>query len=487
MNNKDLFNAINDIDEKFITDAGKYLKNDFGGFRDEEPIEVRPAERTFSPMRWIAPIAATIVLFVGIGVALKAGIITINLQPLRQQTSAYNAAGAGEVGSAQDTNTAPGASMRGTGADVAQSQLVEPGVVAATPESKLAEELPFSLYGPDMEQIKYSEVTSFSGSEGSEILSARDLTEDNWVAISCDFAYVNEPRGANYNSIEIPGMFNDDVHFADSGSFKRVYKGDMFGDLTVSDAYCVFRKYFEGDFSLNTDKWTLSAERFLKESFVSFSGEITAEGFLIKDEGGSYRFIMIGGESQIPAMNFVPHSEDGSYTTYMVYEAINGYKYMGELPSIEVKVDDAWGIDNYYPGRNWQRVQVTLSDISVIYTVNSRGGTINYEYRVSAKVEKAVPDYSFNYEDNAVNEIETRILEKINSAETVADLNDMGDMLYELNSNSKYFRVFYPVDTENGVEVEVLEDGELIPGMMIYLYDEDDKVIGIYTYRKHMM
>ena len=261
----------------------------------------------------------------------------------------------------------------------------------------------------------------------------------------------------------------------------------MFGDLTVSDAYCVFRKYFEGDFSSNTDKWTLSAERFLKESFVSFSGEITAEGFLIKDEGGSYRFIMIGGESQIPAMNFVPHSEDGSYTTYMVYEAINGYKYMGELPSIEVKVDDAWGIDNYYPGRNWQRVQVTLSDISVIYTVNSRGGAINYKYSVSAKVEKAVPDYSFNYEDNAVNEIETRILEKINSAETVADLNDMYDMLYGLNLNCKYFRVFYPVDTENGVEVEVLEDGELSPGMMIYLYDEDDKVIGIYTYRKHMM
>lgn len=484
MNNKDLFNAINDIDEKFITDAGKYLKNDFGGFRDEEPIEVRPAERTFSPMRWIAPIAATIVLFVGIGVALKAGIITINLQPLRQQTSAYNAAGAGESDGA--LNNAPAASADRTSVGGAQATSDKAGSPTAT-ALELDKALPFALYGPDMEQIKYSEVTSFGGLEGSEKLNVRDLNEDNWGAIGCDFAYINEPRGANYNSIEIPGMFNDDVHFADSGSFKRVYKGDMFGDLTVSDAYCVFRKYFEGDFSPNTDKWTLSAERFLKESFVSFSGEVTAEGFLIKDESGSYRFIMIGGESQIPAMNFVPHSADGSYTTYMVYEAINGYKYMGELPSIEVKVDDAWGIDNYYPGRNWQRVQVTLSDISVIYTVNKRGGTINYEYHVSAKVEKAVPDYSFNYEDNAVNEIETRILEKINSAETVADLNDMYEMLYELNLNCKYFRVFYPVDTENGVEVEVLEDGELSPGMMIYLYDEDDKVIGIYTYRKHMM
>lgn len=509
MNNKDLFNAINDIDEKFITDAGKYLKNDFGGFREDEPIEIRPAETNFSPMRWIAPIAAAIVLFVGIGVALRAGIITIKLQPLRQQAGADSAVygpvggsaangyivgsdvnsyvgGSDEAAVVQNLNTAPSASGGGTGTYDAQTNSMRSDISRI--EAEMSDNLPFMLYGPDLEQIKYSEVTFFAANEYSEKFSAQDLTEDNWSAIECDgFAYINEPRGANYNSIEIPGMFNDDVHFSDRGSISRIYKGDTFGDLTVEDAYCLFRKNTATD-----DKWTMP-QAALKQNYVSFSGEISAEGFLIKDEEGGYRFIMCGGERLIPAMNFFMHSVSGTFTTEMAYENINGYQYMGEIPSIEVDLDEKWEkeINNYFPGRNWQKALVTLSNIRIVNEVTDIVESDDRlrrltEYSVFAKVENVVPDFVFSYDDTTGRDCARDKIEAvINEAETIEELNALGDMIRgEFNARVEYFRVFYPVDTADGSEVEYLENGELTPGMLVYLYDRNDDVIQIYTYRK---
>ncbi len=491
MNNKELFNAINDIDEKFITDAGKYLKNDFGGSREGEPIEIRPVETHFSPIRWIAPIAAALALFVGIGVALRTGMININFQPLRQRSSG-EAASAPDIGSAQNAISAPGASG---GESSGEAQVIQSEV--SNIKEELSDSLPFMLYGPDLKQIKYSEVTKVIGLDDSDLSVTRELTEENWYAIECDgFAYINEPKGANYNSIEIPGMFSDDVHFSDNGNFSRIYKGDSFGTLTVSDAYCLFKKH-SIDIADAEDEWKAqlisSPALMLNQCRVSFSGEISAEGFIIKDQSGSYKFVMCGGERQIPAMNFVVNTENGTFTTQMAYDNINGYQYMGEIPSIEIgEIDPKWKIDNYYPGRNWQKVLITLEDIQVLYCLSQNDVTDRNVYRkvytVAAKVKNIVPDYVFGYNDNDqpyFTEDEIRYM--IDKAETIEELNDLGDKIKRANYAVVYFRVFYPVDTENGTETEVLDYGELAPGMMVYLYDESGEVIQTFEYRSDLM
>ncbi len=478
MNNKDLFNAINDIDEKFITDAGKYLKNDFGGFRNDEPIEVRPAERTFSPMRWIASIAAALVLFAGIAVAMKAGIITINLQPLRAQTNNNNNSTSHVSGENNGAYASQDSTPAQSGASINAS--AENDQWKAKPSS--SKELPFSLYGPDLKQIKYGEITGVNDNMNISELDESDLS--NVTSITCDgFAYINEPRGANYNSIEIPGMFTDDVHFADNGNFRRIYEGEKFGALTV--------KYASSSFEINPKvMWGFGTEEnytvttpTLRDNIVSFDGTIDVEGFLIKDENSDYHFIMCQGETQIPAMNFANSlKENGSYTTQMVYENINGYKYMGELPAMDVTVDESWNVEAYYPYRDWQRVMARLTDISVdFFKLYDRG---NYSYVLKANVVSVVPCdwYDVPSTPTSMNEKTYDIIDK---AQTIADL----DVLFEeeniLSSSLGYFRVYY---LENGTDkVELFKyDQPLKPGMMIYLYDKSGKVILTHIYRKDM-
>lgn len=480
MNNKDLFNAINDIDEKFITDAGKYLKNDFGGFRGEEPIEVRPAETTFSPMRWIAPIAAAIVLFVGIGVALRAGIITINIQPLHEGGNI--AAANSEEADAQGTNYAPAASV---GSDTVENQGVldsNPVTMPSAEKSKLSGDLPFTLYGPDMVQIKYEDVSKISTTENATL---QDLSGSNWSMINCDFAYISEPIGANYNSIEIPGMFTDEVHFAYNASFRRIYNGEKFGNLTVSYARSSFRKKLtDGMSEKEMLENNIPMTMLFYDSVVSFDGEITAEGFIIRDEDGKHRFIMSVGERQIPGMNYTAKTDNGTFGADLAYESINSYQYMGELPAIEIDIDDAWGIYNYYPDRDWQRVLITLSNIEIFWC---NAYDKNY-YHVYADAEKVIPCdwYNVSDTDTEFDRIRDELSDFIDSVSSIEELNEMGDMIREkFDVNYEYFRVYYGVAAEDGdKQVEVLENGRLEPGMVVYMYNKEGEVVGVFTYQK---
>ena len=190
MKDKDLFNAIDNIDEEFITEAGKYLQDDESiiSFHDTDPIEVRPAARKFSPIRLIAPIAAAVLLVGGITFALK------TLDPFQ-----YTPEG---TGNSEETSSY-------TGNVVGFSSRTEKPE-QSSPEPAPDTKLPFTLYGPDYQQLTYGEVGEgiiITNTGYQQRFPAYELTDNNWSRLAApDFAYIAVPKGANYNSADDPEM-----------------------------------------------------------------------------------------------------------------------------------------------------------------------------------------------------------------------------------------------------------------------------------------
>lgn len=237
MTEKDLFNAINEIETKYITDAWRNT--------EAEPLVIESGKtsklKIFGVAAAFAAAAAAICLVVHIRVNYP------NVTP----------------------------------PDSSSLSVHSPGDV-----------LPADIHGPDGVRITYGDVTKVSG-EDRQIFAADEITEDNWQEIVCGgFTYLAMPlNGENYNSVDNPSLFDGTglLFRLDTMSYKRWNVCDTFHGLTVKSASTTFQYHYKGDpvFTPN-------------ECSVEFDGTATVDGYIMYDDDGNLICVPKYGESFLP-------------------------------------------------------------------------------------------------------------------------------------------------------------------------------------------
>lgn len=471
MNNKDLFNAINNIDDKFITDAGKYLKNDesFISSYYADPVEVRPADRKFSLMRLIAPIAAAAILVCSITIALKTRI----LYPAETTDMI--------LGESKDTakksDTLPDTAPAVGSADLETSP---EGVInmpsAAIPNldkyGSSAGELPFTLYGPDYKQITYEEVT-----EIHENVSKQYLNDSNWVSITCDgFAYIADPLGENYNRADDSEKFDSSEiawNVVAERSFKRIYEGEQYSGFTVKRAYSTFsRTPTNGMTEQQMKENNLPLSRLYQGSYLELDGSIEMDVYIVKYDDNRYICVTRNGAASIPTMN-INVRDDGSFGSYLYSDDEFGFEFKTELPYIRIDppAKNKHQIDKLFTEKIYQKARVILSDIIINYDAAAKE-----PYGISATVD--VIDMQLGYSD-----IEPRdVSALISRTATVKELEKEVLNKYDALSEVRVYREVYDI-TEDIIFGDELTEEELYSGLTVGLYDQNG-LVGIYTYQQ---
>ena len=326
MTEKDLFNAINDIDEKQITNA--WNNTAF----DNEPIVIRSSGRGVSK----AAVFGTVAAFAGlISAACLAVFIRVNTPPRNNVID--------------DPDSS--ASRSGTASNLMSGN-----------------ELPFDLFGPDYVQIKYSDITGAHTSDGT-IVKAADFDPDDWSDIICgDFTYLAQATANNFNSIDSPEKFDGDedallgFDFGSSAhTYKRYNTGDKFGGLTVKSAYTMFK---------NISGTTPSK---LGESYVRFDGTAVVDAYIIREENGTFlKCVPMNREFALPVMSMKAQARNEFYTTrYSGSYSYGEFKYSTHYPNSFTLVNgDDFNTDRFFNGKNYAAVTLTLSDIQMAWNAD---------------------------------------------------------------------------------------------------------------------
>lgn len=284
MKTDDLFNAINDIDPKYVTDA-------WNNTATEEDTVVYESTR-FSKGRIIGAVTAFAAL---ISAACLAVYVRVGQLPNENITSGSSPLSSGM------------SSSSGTAGDLSVSEL---DVNEKSPDAD--SELPIPMYGPDMVRIKYGDVTGVTIS-GGKAVAAKDFDPSNWESVICDgFTYL---AGGGGNWIDFRAEGDDPFvplkpgAAALSENYKRYNVGDKFGDLTVKSAMTVFHKNSEAAGKL----W---------ECIVEFEGEVTVNAFIVRDVnantvGNSFRCLLPIFEDAIPVMSPTGREVGGESKMYI--------------------------------------------------------------------------------------------------------------------------------------------------------------------------
>lgn len=350
MKTDDLFNAINDIDTKYVTDA----------WNDTEPeadtMVIYESETKTSKAKIFGVVAAFAAL---ISAACLAVYIRVNQLP-------------------NDNITPPDSAVGSAGVSGTSSTASEPPSADS--------DMPIKLYGPDLVQIKYGDVLGVTLPDGKSV-AAENFDPDNWESIICDgFTYLAPSHGRSYTSIEY-GVDNDDLFGVDSGTvikdnnYKRYNVGDKYGGLTVKSAMTIFHK-------------NSNAEGKLWECIVEFEGEVTVNAYIIREIsantiGDPFRCVMMPNECTLPIMSPTAN-EDGYASKVYIGEYLSGeFKYRSEYPTFHIENgNDIW-LQNVVGDKNYAAVTMKISNI--------RMDCLNYSAKISdyiiANIEE-IRDYS---------------------------------------------------------------------------------------------
>lgn len=473
MNKKDLFNAIDNIDEKFINDAGKYLKS-VSALQDEEPEELEAQKRRFSPLRMIMPIAASLAVIVGVTVAVKTMNSGIEKKPTTTTEDSFDA----------DDPYRPGmfnASASGTAASVSVDAVYP---VTETVTALPSGELPFELYGPDYLPLSYDDITSVEFIKGAEDADATQLNAKNWTTINCrNFAYVARPLGIAF--INYKNTFDEEYaesYLSGDSDSIRLYAGEKYGDLVVKSASAEFKNVWRSNAN-DTDNVQYNANlipQMLNSSYVSFEGQITVNGYIVKSSGDTpiYMFYIGNDERGLPTMSFSGNGDRG-FSRTPITESLNGIKYYGELPSVRISSEYEATLGAYFVDANVLPAVVTLSNIGMLYISDS-----NKRWQLWA--DTAVDSINgFPFEGNG--EYDSTVQAIIDNTTTTAELNEI---LFELEDeimtpyNISGFVIYRDVISDGGRHSleQVIDDVPLEAGMYVYFYDKVGNVYNRYIY-----
>lgn len=446
---KDLFNAINDIDEKYIADAGEYLTTGSGvSPQYGETIEVCAVERKLSPLKIAASIAAAAVLVFGAAAVLKMqSIRNINNVASGEADSAFaltsaaiSANSAGVLSSQIDGNEAwTSNSKAGVGITGSAQGNLEPENEFNDAENAWHTEVLRTIIAPDGYSIPTKNVeTYYDGSTYSVLCK--------------DLVYVGMPTGENYNNIDTPNAFEASLYpqYNTRADCFCMMEGDVFGDLTVSSAKCEISCRYENPNSL-----------FYKYGYVAFDGEISANVYIVKDEYDDYYLVFRPGEQQIPTMNIPQYYnaariDDQEY--YYNAQSIGDFLYATELPAIQLDESTSRGLDYFFLRSSYREAVVTLSNISMC---GHEGGLELYAnvVQLSLLPTDDVPD-----SENEIGIINNLVY-----------INELQMLFHEV-------RVYPDKDCYINQTSEVTE-GELVPGMIVEVFDKNGNNLVTQTYR----
>lgn len=318
MNNKELFNAINNIDDEFVNDAGKYLN----AHLDDETVEIRPIARKTSPIKIIAPIAAAVAVICGVTLVTRTQLFT---RP-------------------NGANTTSG----GT------SSLIEPASETVTSDANEPainiDEL--EVYGPDGKQITSDDVKSIT-----PVGKYREV----WV---CDFAYYTDSKGTNYNPADYPYAFSlGTFSYKGNAWIEKLRVGDFYRSGSVTEAYSTFVRDTEsGAFSYSGSHLKLS----------SLSWSIPA--YLVKS-GDEYYCLARNGARGLPLIN-IKEQEDGKYRGAVSTGNISGLEYKNEICPIHIGTpmkngkDISEFLDKFFAEKSYYKANICFSEFTMDFDAN---------------------------------------------------------------------------------------------------------------------
>lgn len=441
MKNKDIFEAIDKIDDEFVNSAGKYL----GGFADTDPVEVRPASKKLSTVKIIAPIAAALALVCGVTIAVGMN---------RQSTYSPAAMGVGTA-DGEDTSSDIGADETSTPTDTDETSDTESiPYVPSISDDKLP-------IGPDGKQLTSEDPGSFHDNH-----IRNDVEQPGTAGLQKLFAYYAEPSGANYNSADNPEAFTDGFTFKGSTEFKRLYDdnhGDEnFGNFNVFSA--------SSEFTWASDDFDELVYR--GSNLCLYPGYAFLENVYLVKSDDEYYIIARNGETHLPSINIKQLKDEDRYALIPYSGTISGLQYLTETPPILVNINSralTETLNRLLDENGYIKARVLIENVRYYETDDVEAyisdiASIQLAGGAEPKDVAAVINRGFNIP-------EWMIETEVSIAELKAELMEKFGF-----TDVRVYRNF----SDSGLQNEFTE-GNLVPGNAVTVYDENG-LCGIYVY-----
>ena len=452
MKNKDLFEAIDKIDDDLVNSAGKYLQSD--GFFDADPVEVRPAARKISPVKIAAPIAAALAVVCGVTLIART-----------QRPSTYSPAAEGVGMTDSEGASSDSGSVDETSAPTDTGETSTPN-----DKEKTEEDLHKWDYLYDVDE-KYLPVgfdgIKLTNADGRHYLTG-DKETDKWEygGFITKFVYYADPKGNNYNSADNPEAFAEGFVTDNRAAFKRIAKDDKFGSLTVGD---VVDTTFCRDAENSPNEAPIY---YYGSSALRFNGWLMIEdAYLVKSED-VYYCILRNGEKSLPIINATT-LEDGSFGALPFEGNIGGLEYKTEVPPIVVRLRDYQQkvIDEYLETHSYAKVCVHIKDIAMHHYSDLQDKILSEGEVISIQSGGVEPKDVAAFINSGINRLDWRIETEVSVAEMKAELMEKYGF-----TDVRVYRNF----SDSGLKEEFTE-GNIILGNAVAVYDENG-LCGIYTY-----
>lgn len=195
-----------------------------------------------------------------------------------------------ETTSTTAQDTAPATENTTESETSAEDENTEDTASEETNDNTSEESCPDNIYGPGMDKISVDDITNIEYYDG-----------DIWNAHCEGFAYLAEPTGIGFNSIENEDLYNSAEHTfsgapeASSAEFKRYNVGDSICGLTIT--------YAGTDFSNRMFSEDIHPESCFTGCMVMFDGSITLTGYVVILIDEEYA---VGGEGDVI---FIPDND----------------------------------------------------------------------------------------------------------------------------------------------------------------------------------
>lgn len=324
MTTNDLFNTINDIDTKYVTDAWNNTEP------ETDTMVIYESTKT-SKVKIFGVVAAFAAL---ISAACLAVYIRVNELPQGNITPPDS----GSVGSSNPT-----------GITVDRSA-----------------DLPVELFGPDYVRIKYGDVTGVTLPDGKAV-AAESFDPDNWETIVCDgFTYLEVPSGNGCTNAQYPSA--DPLIFEENGDdlfpdffprnkgYRRFNVGDKYGNLTVKSAMTIFKNN------------SSTAASKLWECIVEFDGSVSINAYIVRDiekSRGAMLCVPMRFDCSLPVMFPMLNGSGDEFVNKAYFgEYLSGeFKYRSEYPSFYLENDNNYYLANVFTDKDYAAVTLKISDV----------------------------------------------------------------------------------------------------------------------------
>lgn len=421
MNNKDLLDAIDELDTKYVTAA----------WENTQPPEQRAFRLGGAPKRSVGKIISAVSCAAA---AIAAVFLTARFIPRIGRSNAPAVGGVTVESSEPETYSSP-------------DTLVPPDTSATSAITVPGASQNLILYAPDDDFLYCS-----SNNEHTTIHPI--VTENGNIStrvIFDNFAYLAEPMN-NYNNVEQPDFYTNyginrtmrrlyDV----IPSYKRFLVGDKYGDLTVKKAETTFTLLSDiiDDTIYNSDELEEQAKRasYIEQMNVEFEGTTTIEAMIIpiKDIGSGYFAVPLWSEKNIPAV--CPIYSDSSEEYYNTIRTA-GISSGGELSEIQLDYDvmvelnnpKEFSLDEIIPIKGVMVTKLTLSDVTAEFNKSN-----------NSLIKASIVEMDLIY---FVNEIRIQNYDRANSLEET--INSYNNMMYGYNVNAE--------NTPNDLQIIAISD-----------------------------